>query len=223
LRVVLAGGQGKVVVLTGATPGVGKSFVAANFGAVLASVGQRVIVIDGDLRRPSLHPHFGVDRSPGLSDVLAGTISFELALHRIESPRLDFLAAGAVTHAPAELLLSSRTAGLIDSLRSAYDYVVIDTPPMLAVDDAAAFAAQSDAVLLVARAGQTRIGELRESGKRLERAGSKPVGVVLNGLSMRSARATYGSYGYTSYAYGSTEAERRPTLCSHLKSWVKQK
>ncbi|SAL70431.1 exopolysaccharide transporter [Caballeronia cordobensis] len=219
LRMSMADAPGKVVLLTGAAPGVGKSFVAANLGAVLAATGQRVLLIEGDLRRPSLNPCFGVDRAPGWSDLINGTAELDRAVHRSGPPGLDFIAAGSRVPNPAELLASTRAASLLDSVRVAYDYVVIDTPPILAVEDAASFAAHAHTVLLVARAGETRIGELIETEKRLRLGGAKPAGVILNGLSPRSVRASYGSKGYRSYDYGLSDS----TGVSNSRSWWKRK
>jgi tyrosine-protein kinase Etk/Wzc len=202
----------KVVLVTGAAPGVGKSFVTANLGGVLASTGKRVVIIDADLRRGYLNQYFGVGRMPGLSDLIAGKEADHQTVQRIAQPRLDFIAAGTTAPNPAELLLSERTGRLIEMLRDNYDYVLIDAPPMLAVDDAAVLGKHAGTVLLVARAGETRIGDLNESIKRLRAGGAKPTGVVLNGLPVRSARYAYGSkhgdYRYTSYDYGVTPQKR---------------
>ncbi|SAK43242.1 exopolysaccharide transporter [Caballeronia calidae] len=223
LRMTMADTPGKVIVLTGAAPDVGKSFISANLGTVLAAMGQRVLVIDGDLRRPSLNPCFGVARGPGWSDLIVGKAALEQVLHPIPSPRLDFIAAGSSVSNPSELLASPHAAALIDALRGAYDYVLVDTPPVLAVDDAASFAAQAHTVLLVARAGKTRVGELNEAMKRLGLGGSKPAAVVLNGLPSRSVRAAYGSQGYRSYDYGAPADASQSTRSARLRTWLKRK
>ncbi|WP_244814940.1 polysaccharide biosynthesis tyrosine autokinase [Caballeronia sp. Lep1P3] len=211
---------GNVVVVTGAAPAAGKSFVTANLGAVLASMGLRVLVVDSDLRRSSLRSYFCVAKGAGWSELVSGTAELASTLHRTGQSGLDFVAAGSLAKAPAELLLSPRVGMLIGAARSQYDYVLIDTPPMLAVNDAASLAPHADIVLLVARAGVTRIGELRESVKRLNRPASMPVGVVLNGLPTRSARSAYGSYGYTTYNYASPAEAQRSTLSERLRSWI---
>lgn len=222
LRMTMPNESHKVVLVTGAAPGAGKSFVTANLGAVLASMGQRVLIIDSDLRRASLHPMFGMSRRSGWSDIIAQTLPMDSAIHHIESPRLDFIPAGTMVPNPAEFLSSPRVAEYLNTLRASYDYVLIDTPPILAVEDAAALAVHAHAVLLVARAGATRIGELRESIKRLERSGVRPAGVVLNGLSARSTRMAYGGYHYASYDYG-VLADDRLTLLQRLRSWIGRK
>lgn len=201
-----------VVLVTGAAPGAGKSFVTANLGAVLAATGKRVLIIDGDLRRGYLNQYFGSHRTPGLSDLITGDASEGTVVQQIALPRLDFISTGASVSNPAELLLSERTGRLIETLCARYDYVLIDAPPILAVDDAVVIGKHAAAVLLVARAGETRVGDLNESIKRLEQGGAKPSGVVLNGLPARSARYAYGSkhggYRYTSYGYGVAPEKR---------------
>lgn len=222
LRMTGPDAPGKVVVFTGAAPNAGKSFIALNLAAVLAATGLRVLLIDGDLRRPSLNVCLGVTRGPGWSDLIAGSASPERVIHRIESPRLDFVAAGTPADRPAELLLSARAGELIDALRGAYDFVLVDTPPVLAVEDAASFTSQASAVLLVARAGETRLGELNETVKRLGHGGTKPAGLILNGLSMRSVRASLGRTGYRSYDYGEPAKAQWRTALSLLRSRMKR-
>ncbi|HEY3600016.1 MAG TPA: polysaccharide biosynthesis tyrosine autokinase [Paraburkholderia sp.] len=199
-------GQPASVLITGAAPGAGKSFVAANLAAVLAAGGKRVLIVDGDLRRGYLNQYMGARQTPGLADLIAGTADESAVLQHLAQPRLDFIAAGAITPHVDELLMSERTGQLIDGFRARYDYVLIDAPPVLAVADAALLGRHANVVLLVAKAAETRLGELRESVKRLEHAGVKASGIVLNGIAARSARyaygSKYGSYRYTYYDYG---------------------
>ncbi len=199
-------GQPATVLITGAAPAAGKSFVAANLGALLATGGKRVLVVDGDLRRGYLNQYFAARPAPGLADLISGSAPEPAVLQHLTQPRLDFIAAGQGAPHPDELLMSERAGRLIDGWRARYDYVLIDAPPMLAVADAALLGRHANVVLLVAKAGETRLGELRESVKRLEHAGVKASGVVLNGITARSARCAYGSkygsYRYTHYDYG---------------------
>ncbi|WP_250452570.1 polysaccharide biosynthesis tyrosine autokinase [Caballeronia sp. ATUFL_M2_KS44] len=220
LRMRLAGTPSKVIIVSGAAPGAGKSFVTANLALVLASMGQRVLLIDSDLRRSSLRPYFGIGQGTGWADAIAGRADFASTVHRAESTGLDFVAAGSLVSNPAELLASSAVGALIDAARNKYDYVLIDTPPILAVDDAAAVASHADSVLLVAQAGVTRIGEVRESAKRLNHAALKQIGVVLNGVPARSIRSTYGSHGYSTYNYATPADANASRLGSWLRSWL---
>jgi tyrosine-protein kinase Etk/Wzc len=205
-------GQCPTLLMTGAAPSAGKSFVSANLGALLATGGKRVLVVDGDLRRGHLHRYFGAHAMPGLAELLGGSAVEHAALQRLEHPRLDFIAAGGAALHPDELLMSDQVDTLFARLRTKYDYILIDAPPLLAVADAALLGRCANLVLLVAKASETRIGELRESLKRLEHAGLRASGVVLNGVAARSPRlaygSKYGSYRYTHYDYGREDEPR---------------
>lgn len=189
------------VLVTSATPGVGKSFVSANFAVILASAGKRVLLIDADLRKGHLNYHFGLGRERGLSEVVAGSLKPSDALHRELLPNLDLLTTGVLPPNPAELMLSGALALMLDQLSAQYDLVLIDTPPVLAAADTLGIAAYAGTVLLVARAGQTQMGELQESAKRLAHAGKTVSGVLFNAIDL--SRRHYGSYGYRygSYRY----------------------
>lgn len=182
------------VLVTGATPGVGKSFVSANFAAILASAGKRVLLVDADLRKGHLNYFFGVDRERGLSEVVAGTLNSSEAIRRDLVPNLDLLTTGVLPPNPAELMMSAAFMHVLNELSSAYDLVIIDTPPVLVAADTLGMAAQVGTVLLVARAGETQMGELHESAKRLAQAGKTVSGVLFNAIDL--SRRHYGSYGY---------------------------
>ncbi|KVK89314.1 tyrosine protein kinase [Burkholderia cepacia] len=192
------------VLLTGPSPGIGKSFVSANLAAVMAAAGQRVLLVDADMRRGHLNQSFDVPNSPGLSDVLAGHVALRGATHRI-SDVLDFLPTGAPSPRASELLLGESTLRLLDEMSAAYDVVIIDTPPVLAVSDATILAPHCGTAFLVTRARQTTIGEIAESAKQLNRISSGLLGVLFNGVDTRAFgyRSRYGAYRYA--PYGSTE------------------
>jgi tyrosine-protein kinase Etk/Wzc len=191
------------VLISGATPGVGKSFVSANFAAVLASTGKRVLLIDADLRKGHLNQYFGINRSGGLSELIAGTISTAQAIRRGILPNLDLITTGVLPPNPAELVVSSTCAKVLEGLSGQYDIVLIDTAPVLAAADTLSLAAHAGTLLLVARAGQTQIGELHETARRLAHAGKNATGVILNAIDL--TRRHYGSYsyGYGGYKYRS--------------------
>jgi tyrosine-protein kinase Etk/Wzc len=182
------------VLVTGATPGVGKSFVSSNFAAILASAGKRVLLIDGDLRKGYLNSLFGVAREHGLSELVAGTLKAADAIHRDMLPHLDLLTTGVLPPNPAELMMSTAFSHVLEDLSTQYDLVLIDTPPVLAAADTLGFAAQVGTLLLVARAGQTQMGELHEAAKRLGQVGRSVSGVLFNAVDL--TRRYYGSYGY---------------------------
>jgi tyrosine-protein kinase Etk/Wzc len=182
------------VLVTGATPGVGKSFVAANFAVILASAGKRVLLVDADLRKGHLNYYFGVRREGGLSEVVAGTLKASEAIRRDLVPNLDLLPTGVLPPNPAELMMSAAFANVLEALSSEYELVIVDTPPVLVAADTLGMAAQVGTVLLVARSGETQMGELHESAKRLAQAGKTVSGVLFNAIDL--SRRHYGSYGY---------------------------
>jgi len=191
------------VLITGATPGVGKSFVSGNFAVIMAQAGKRVLLIDADLRKGHIQKAFGLPRQGGLADVLVGDLTTEQAIHAQVVPNLDVLTTGNYPVNPANMMLSSRLGDLLNAMSAQYDLVVIDSPPVLVAADAAAVAAHTGAILLVARDGLTQLGELNESVKRLAHAGQRVNGVVFNGMDL--SRRHYGSYGYKYGGYRYTE------------------
>lgn len=195
------------ILITGATPGVGKSFVSSNLAAVLASTGKRIVLVDADLRKGHLNQYFGLPRARGLSELIAGSLTTADATHRSGVPNLDVITTGSIPPNPAELLLSASFVQLLDQLSAQYDVVVIDSAPVLAASDTLGIAGHVATLLLVARAGETQLGELQESSKRLLHAGKPVTGVLFNALDV--SRRHYGSYGYKyggyrykNYSYG---------------------
>jgi tyrosine-protein kinase Etk/Wzc len=204
LLVAMSTARNNVVLLTGPLPGIGKSFVSSNLAAVLAAAGQRVLLIDGDMRRGRLHERVDIEEGNGLADVLAANAALAGALHRDVQPGLDFLMAGHRPSNPAELLLSERWKNLIEVNSSRYDVVLIDAPAVLPVADAAIMASVAGSIFLVARFGETRSDEMVESMRALSQAGAQVRGILLNGIDAKGSGRygyvrTYGSY--VSYGY----------------------
>jgi tyrosine-protein kinase Etk/Wzc len=187
------------ILITGATPGVGKSFVSANFAAVLASAGKRVLLIDADLRKGYVNQFLGMSRERGLSELISGALAPQDVIRREVLPNLDFIPTGALPPNPAELMISGKFANLLETLSAGYDLVIIDTAPVLAAADSLSAAVHAGTLLLVARAGETQLGELHESARRLAHAGKNVTGVLFNGVDL--TRKHYGSYGYKYGAY----------------------
>jgi len=194
LQLSMPDASNPVVLISGPMTGVGKSFVAANIASLVGAAKRRVLLIDADLRKGSLHERFRYSRAPGLSDVVAGTHSLDEAIKRGVVPGLDFIAMGSVVPDPGELLLQPALAELIEQLASRYDMVVIDGPPLLPVADALVLGRLAGTVFLVARSGVTTLAELDESARRLEHAHIAVRGVVLNDY--KGAPGPY-DYGYT--------------------------
>lgn len=191
------------VLITGGTPGIGKSFVSANFSAVMASAGKRVLLIDADMRKGHLNQYFGVPREGGLSEMISGSVSREQGIRRGVVPNLDFITTGTLPPNPAELLVSGSFSRLLDALSDEYDLVIIDSAPVLVAADTLSIASYVGVLLLVARAGQTYIGDIHESARRLVQSGKAPTGVLFNALDL--SRRHFGKYGYKygAYNYGS--------------------
>jgi tyrosine-protein kinase Etk/Wzc len=191
------------VLITGATPGIGKSFVSGNFAAIMAHAGKRVLLIDADMRKGHLNKQFGLPREGGLSELLAGELSAEQAIRRQVLSNLDVLTTGKLPTNPADMLMSESFLRVLEMASEQYELVVIDTPPVLVAADTAGVAPYMGAVLLVARADQTQLGELNESAKRLSHAGKGVTGVIFNGIDL--TRRHYGSHGYRYGGYRYTE------------------
>ncbi|CAG9177236.1 Tyrosine-protein kinase ptk [Cupriavidus laharis] len=209
LKFSLAGSNSRIVVITGPAPGVGKSFVCANFAAI-AATGHSAVLIDADLRRGGLHHPFDGKRGPGLTELLMGA-PLDQVLQRQIAPGLDFISTGTMHPHGADLLLSPGIDSLLDQLKSRYDLVLIDTPPILAAADAGILAGKAGAVFVVARAEKTTIGELVATQRAVRHAGAEVKGVLLNGLVIegRWYRAHYyfGKYRYLG-EYGSAQSKR---------------
>ncbi len=208
LQFALLDARNNVVLFTGPTPSIGKSFVSTNFAAVLGAGGKRVLLIDADLRKGYINQYFGLGRDPGLSELVAGSKTFEQVVQRNVAPLVDLIPTGALPPNPGELLLSPVTVQLIEKLATQYDLIIIDTPPVLAVSDTQVLAPVAGTVFLIAKANVTALGEITESVKRLQQSGVSVKGVVFNDFKVDKRR--YGGYGYrysryryTNYRYGS--------------------
>ena len=205
LQFALLDASSNIVMLTGATPGVGKSFISANFAGVLAAGGKRVLLIDADLHKGRLHEYLGTTRDLGLSELIAGILGVDDVIRRNVGPGIDFIPMGK--HAPnaSELIVSASLRARLEALAQLYDVVIVDTPPVLAISDAEVLGACAGAVFLVVRYEVTRLGEVFESSKRLAQAGVPIKGALFNGIRLNRSRTGYGSkygpYRYTHYGY----------------------
>jgi len=194
LKFAIPGAPNNRIMISSATPGAGKTFISTNLAAVLASGGRRVLLIDADLRRSSLAPHFGLKRRGGLSELVQGTIEVDNAIHKSVLPNLDVITTGSLPADPTGLLTSDAFARMLEKLSERYDTVIVDTPPTLLASETAEMATCMGTLLMVARAGDNELGDLSESSKLLRHAGAQFQGVVLNALDTR--QRYYGSLAY---------------------------
>ncbi len=186
LHFVFLEAQSNIIMITSPSPGVGKSFVAINLAAVLADAGKKVLLIDGDLRKGFLHNALGVSREKGLSEFISNTVTLDSAVQKIPTVNFDFIATGSIPPKPSELLLDERFSIFLDNISKHYDYVFIDSPPVLAVTDAAIIGRMASATLMVIKAGKHPLRELEQSVKRLLQAGVNIDGIVVNDVSKSS-------------------------------------
>jgi capsular exopolysaccharide synthesis family protein len=197
-------GRLRSIVVTSPGVGEGKTATLANLGVVFAQAGERVVLVSCDLRRPRIGEFFGVAEQAGLTSVLLGQRTLEESVLPVPGfDRLSLLPAGPVPPNPAELLHSSRAQDVFACLRERFDLVLIDSPPLLPVTDAAILSRYADATLMLAAAGQTRRGDLQRAVEKLDQVGATILGVVLNKVTRQNGRAYGYSYSYKPYRAGS--------------------
>ncbi|ASM01511.1 MULTISPECIES: tyrosine-protein kinase Wzc [Serratia] len=193
--------KNNVIVISGASPGIGKTFVCANLAATVALSGLRVLFIDGDMRKGYSHKLFTDGKNhTGLSSVLSGKDSIENAITKTKIGGLDFMGRGQVPPNPSELLMHKNFEKLVKTVSENYDIVLIDTPPILAVTDAAIIGKQAGTSLMVARFDVTPLKEVEVSIRRFEQSGVEIKGVILNAVRKKAS----GYYGYYQYDYKSS-------------------
>ncbi|HAS6057301.1 TPA: polysaccharide biosynthesis tyrosine autokinase [Vibrio vulnificus] len=195
--------KNNVLMISGPAPGIGKSFVSTNFAAVAAKTGQKVLLIDADMRKGYLQQCFGLNWENGLSDLLSGKVTRDVAVQSAKVENLDIITRGQVPPNPSELLMHPRFKELVDWASEHYDLVIIDTPPVLAVTDPSIVGAIAGTTLMVARFGQNTVKEIDVARNRFEQAGIEVKGVILNAIE-KKASSSYG-YGYYNYSYGESK------------------
>lgn len=193
----------RVVAVTSSVSDEGKSMTTANLALTLVAAGQRVAVVEADFRRPRVADYFGMERAAGLSDVLAGRLDLEDALQPWGPDGLEVLSSGGLPPNPAELVGSEAMVEVLAELRSMFDLVLIDTPPLLPVTDGAVMSATADGALLMVRYGRTRRHQVAGAARALEAVDARLLGAVLTMVPMNRGS------GYTNYRYESTERSPR--------------
>jgi succinoglycan biosynthesis transport protein ExoP len=197
----------KVLLITSALPGEGKTTTTVNLGVTLASLGSRVVIVDCDMRRPSCHRTTGVENKPGFVQCLTGHVELRQAILPVPGvTNLSVIPCGPVPPNPAEILTSPVTGELLEKLRGEFEYVLVDSPPLLSVSDSRILSTITDAVVMVARAHDTPFEAVRRARDLLYAAGARVLGVALNAIDVRAggyyAYDYYYRYGY-GYGYGS--------------------
>jgi capsular exopolysaccharide synthesis family protein len=208
---------GRVLVVSSASPGEGKTTTLANLAAALAQNGAKVLAVDGDLRRPTLNQHFGLQKTPGLSDLIVGKAAASQAIQSTRIDGLQLIPCGYLPPNPAELLGSPMMKQVMEALRAHYDWVLVDAPPLLAMADAAVLASLAEGVVMVIAAEQATKPAVIRAIEQVRSVGGRITGVVLNRVNLERNSyyysQYYGEYYRSYYAEGSSagqgEAARR--------------
>lgn len=199
IHFALANAKNNIITIAGPAPEVGKSFISTNLATIFAQSDKRILLIDADLRRGYLHKYFNQETAPGLAEYLNGLNDLPQTIHSSQVANLDIMTRGKSPANPAELLGSNKFKEMLEKLSDMYDYILIDTPPVLAVTDGIIVSQYAGVNLIVARYAKTQIKELELTVNRFEQAGSKVNGFILNDIQRGSNSYGYG-YGYN-YAY----------------------
>lgn len=211
----------KTILVTSPNPSEGKSTTVSNLAIIFAQMGKRVILLDTDLRKPSLHSKFGLEKSPGLSELLTGRAALEDVLQKTSVEGLEIICRGKISSSLSEVLGTQQMKDLIEQLKEQYDLVLFDSPPVLAVSDPLVLSTLVDGVVVVVSSGNTRMDTLERGLELVENVGARFLGVVLNNFDLRSAYGGY--YGYRKnyhygYGYGSRKKEGKGK--KRLKSYT---
>lgn len=186
----------QVMMITSSGPEEGKSTVTANLAAAYAQSDKRVLLIDGDLRKPTAHKTFSLSNRFGLSSLLSQQNDLNEVIQESGVPNLYLMTSGPIPPNPAEMMASNRMTAILQELRSSFDIILIDTPPLLAVTDAQIVASKSDGVIMVVSYGKVKRDIAVKAKASLDRVGAKMLGVVLNNVKRKA------SEGYYYYYYG---------------------
>jgi len=189
----------KLITITSSKPEEGKSLISSNLAVTFSQYGQKTLLIDADLRKPVIHKMFGLNRSPGLSEIVFDKVNLQDAVTKIEIPNLDILTSGIQIPDPVDIMGSKKFRNLINEFQKAYDIIILDTPPIQVVSDVLPLAVLSDGVILIARADKTEFELIKQSRADLEDIGAKVLGTVLNGFDF-SKNNPYYKYNYN-YKY----------------------
>jgi tyrosine-protein kinase Etk/Wzc len=198
----------KTILVTSSGPSEGKSTTVANLAITMAQMGTNTILIDSDLRRPVLHSIFNLQRTPGLTNYLAGNVPWKEIIQETPIENLSLLTCGVLPPNPSELLGSKKMRMLLEELKEKYDMILFDSPPVIAVTDAAVLSTLLDGVVLVSSSGSTSREALLRAITLLENVKGRLIGGVLNKIKVESVYGSYHYYYYYHY-YGGTKQKRK--------------
>lgn len=204
----------KTILITSPTPKDGKTFICSNLAATFGLAGERIVAIDLDLRRPRLHQPFNLEKGKGVTDYLFNNASFEEIIQNTLVKGVDFISAGSKVPNPAEVISSNALKEFIEKLKNQYDYVFMDTPPIIPVSDAAIISKMSDLTLLVASVNQTRLDLLEEAIKTLNLIQGNYFGVILNRFESTNGYGSYYKYYYYYYSSSKPKKSRKNLIKS---------
>ncbi|MGK0272162.1 MAG: tyrosine-protein kinase Etk/Wzc [Cocleimonas sp.] len=209
LHFALLEAKNNIVMITGSSPSIGKSFVSSNFAAVIAASEQRVLLIDGDMRKGYLHKLLTKSVTPGLSDLISGKATIDETIHttQVNDNNLDIITRGQTPPNPSELLMHSNFGKILNELSGKYDLIIIDTPPVHAVTDPMIIGQHCGVIFMVVRSDQHSMKEIEHAVTRLSQNGVDTKGFIFNGFVNKSGANGYGGYGYQSY-YGDYKSDK---------------
>ncbi|WP_298718190.1 polysaccharide biosynthesis tyrosine autokinase [uncultured Oceanisphaera sp.] len=190
-----------VLAIGGPSPAIGKSFVSSNLAAICAQAGQKVLLIDADMRKGYMHTLLNVSLEQGLSGLLSGKHSLQQVVQSTEVDNLHFIARGQIPPNPSELLMHSNFSKLVEEAGKQYDLVIIDTPPVLAVTDPVIISAQAGTTLMISRFAKNPLKEVEIAMRRYQQNGINVKGIVFNAVERKASTYGYGNYGYYNYEY----------------------
>jgi tyrosine-protein kinase Etk/Wzc len=196
LHFALLEAKNNIVMITGPAPGVGKSFVSTNFAHTVGHSGQKVLLIDADMRKGHINKAYGMERAPGLSELIIGDVSKTDAVRASCHDNVDILTTGSIPPNPSELLMHMNFAKYLEEFSKDYDLVLIDTPPLLAVTDAAVIGRLCGTTFVLLRYGMHSMAEIQAVTKRLRQNSIEPRGFVFNALEKRKGSGKSGFYNY---------------------------
>lgn len=200
----------KTIVVTSAGPGEGKTTSVINLGITMAQSGSKVLLIDGDLRKPVLHKIFKVSDQSGLTYILAGGLDYKEGVSPTYIEGLEILPSGVIPPNPSELLISNKMKQLLKEVSKDYDFVLIDTPPAAMVTDAAILSAMVDGTILVCASGQASIEETKRAKKLLENVNANIIGIILNKIPVN--QNGYSQYYYYQYCHDKEPRKKKKRL-----------